>query len=64
MRLRRLVRWARVPQVETDEPLETGYGTASPRGDDLCNDYQQGLAEAYMARWSKLATTGCLTIST
>jgi ribosomal protein S18 acetylase RimI-like enzyme len=35
--------------VETDEPLETGYGTATPRGDNLCNDYQQGLAEAYGA---------------
>lgn len=44
-----LARWARLPQVETDEPLETGYGTATPRGDNLCNDYQQGLADAYGA---------------
>jgi GNAT superfamily N-acetyltransferase len=35
--------------VETDEQLESGYGTATPRGDNFCNDYQQGLAEAYGA---------------
>ncbi len=33
--------------VETDEVLETGYGPAAPAGDNLCNDYTQGLADAY-----------------
>lgn len=33
--------------METDEQLETGYGAAAPPGDNFCNDYQQGLAEAY-----------------
>ena len=36
-------------EVETDEELETGYGAATPAGDNLCNDYAQGLAEAFMA---------------
>jgi GNAT superfamily N-acetyltransferase len=34
-------------QVETDKQLESGYGPATPRGDNFCNDYQQGLAQAY-----------------
>jgi GNAT superfamily N-acetyltransferase len=33
--------------VETDEPLETGYGAGTPPGDNACNDYAQGLADAY-----------------
>ena len=33
--------------VETDEPLESGYGPATPPGDNFCNDYTQGLAEAF-----------------
>lgn len=35
--------------METDEPPESGYGQATPRGDNLCNDYQQELAEGYAA---------------
>ena len=35
--------------METDEPLETGYGPAAPTGDNACNDFAQGLAEAYLA---------------
>ena len=30
--------------METDEDLETGYGAGTPSGDNLCNDYAQGLA--------------------
>lgn len=37
--------------METDEQLETGNGAATPPGDNLCNDYQQGLTEA----WGTLA---------
>lgn len=33
--------------VETDAPLETGSGPATPPGDNACNDYARGLAEAY-----------------
>ena len=33
--------------METDEPLESGYGPATPPGDNFCNDYTQGLAEAF-----------------
>ncbi len=33
--------------VETDEVLETGYGPGAPQGDNLCNDYAQGLAVAF-----------------
>jgi GNAT superfamily N-acetyltransferase len=35
--------------METDEELETGYGGAAPAGDNLCNDYAQGLADGFMA---------------
>jgi ribosomal protein S18 acetylase RimI-like enzyme len=35
--------------VETDEVLETGYGRATPAGDNLSNDYAQGLASAFVA---------------
>jgi GNAT superfamily N-acetyltransferase len=35
--------------VETDEPLETGYGEATPPGDNVCNDFVRGLADAYSA---------------
>jgi GNAT superfamily N-acetyltransferase len=34
--------------METDQDLETGYGVASPPGDNLCNDYAQALALAYV----------------
>ncbi len=34
--------------MESDEELETGYGIGAPAGDNLCNDYAQGLAEAFM----------------
>jgi GNAT superfamily N-acetyltransferase len=35
--------------METDEELETGYGAATAPGDNLCNDYAQGLADGFMA---------------
>jgi len=35
--------------MESDEELETGYGVAAPAGDNLCNDYAQGLADGFMA---------------
>ncbi|MDQ4097928.1 MAG: hypothetical protein M3144_08695, partial [Actinomycetota bacterium] len=35
--------------METDEPLEAGYGEATPPGDNLCNDFVRGLADAYSA---------------
>lgn len=35
--------------METDEELETGYGRGAPPGDNLCNDYVQGMADAYGA---------------
>jgi GNAT superfamily N-acetyltransferase len=35
--------------METDEELETGAGPATPPGDNLCNDYAQGLAEGFAA---------------
>jgi hypothetical protein len=35
--------------METDAELETGYGGAAPAGDNLCNDYAQGLADGFMA---------------
>jgi GNAT superfamily N-acetyltransferase len=35
--------------VETDEELETGYGPATPGGDNLCNDYVHGLATSLPA---------------
>ena len=35
--------------METDEVLETGYGGNAPAGDNLCNDYAQGLADGFMA---------------
>jgi hypothetical protein len=37
--------------METEEALETGYGDATPGGDNLLNDYSRGEAEA----WSSLA---------
>ncbi|MGD9702445.1 MAG: GNAT family N-acetyltransferase [Acidimicrobiia bacterium] len=33
--------------MESTDDLETGYGPAAPAGDNLCNDYAQGLAEAF-----------------
>ena len=33
--------------METDEVLSTGAGAATPPGDNLCNDYAQGLADAF-----------------
>ena len=33
--------------METEEHLETGYGVAAPRGDNLHNDFAQGEAEAF-----------------
>src|SRR4051812_10719073 len=41
--------WTRLTGMETDEELETGYGVAAPAGDNLCNDYAQGLADGFMA---------------
>lgn len=35
--------------MDTDEQLETGYGTATPLDDSFCNDYQLSLADAYTA---------------
>ena len=35
--------------MDTDEPLETGASAATPPGDNLCNDYAQGLAECFAA---------------
>lgn len=35
--------------METDEPLETGYRPQAPPGDNACNDFAQGLADAYAA---------------
>jgi ribosomal protein S18 acetylase RimI-like enzyme len=35
--------------VETDEALETGYGRGAPSGDNLCNDYAQGMATSFAA---------------
>ena len=35
--------------METDEVLETGYGLATPPGDNLCNDYAAGIAEGFLA---------------
>ncbi|MPY95514.1 MAG: N-acetyltransferase [Acidimicrobiia bacterium] len=35
--------------METDEELETGYGSGVPPGDNLCNDYVQGLAASFAA---------------
>lgn len=35
--------------METDEELETGYGHSSPVGDNLCNDYSEGLVAEYTA---------------
>ena len=37
--------------METDDELETGYGPATPAGDNLCNDYVRGMA----AGWTALA---------
>lgn len=33
--------------METDAPLEMGYGRATRPGDNACNDYAQAMAEAY-----------------
>ena len=33
--------------MESDEELETGSGAATPPGDNLCNDFAQGLAAAF-----------------
>ncbi len=33
--------------VESDGVLESGYGAAAPAGDNLCNDYAQGLADGF-----------------
>lgn len=41
--------------METDEILETGYGPGAPAGDNLCNDFAQGLIHAY---WSLATTRG------
>ena len=35
--------------METDEPLESGYGAGAPRGDNLLNDFVQGNADSYAA---------------
>lgn len=35
--------------METDEELATGYGPSSPAGDNLCNDYSEGLVAGYTA---------------
>lgn len=35
--------------METDEELETGCGPATPAGDNLANDYAQGMAAAWAA---------------
>jgi GNAT superfamily N-acetyltransferase len=35
--------------VETDEELESGSGPSAPPGDNLCNDFVQGLAEGFGA---------------
>lgn len=35
--------------METDEELENGYGPSSPAGDNLCNDYSEGLVTGYTA---------------
>ena len=35
--------------METDEELESGAGASTPPGDNLCNDYAQGLAEGFGA---------------
>lgn len=35
--------------METDEELETGAGASTPPGDNLCNDFAQGLAEGFCA---------------
>jgi hypothetical protein len=35
--------------METDEVLETGYGRAAPPGDNLCNDYAAGIADAFLS---------------
>jgi GNAT superfamily N-acetyltransferase len=34
--------------VESDQELETGYGTSTPSGDNLCNDYAQALATGFV----------------
>lgn len=35
--------------METDEDLESGYGRGAPPGDNLCNDYAQGMASGFGA---------------
>lgn len=35
--------------METDEEMETGYGPSAPPGDNLCNDYVQGLGRSFSA---------------
>lgn len=35
--------------METDEELENGYGPSSPAGDNLCNDFSEGLVAGYAA---------------
>jgi hypothetical protein len=35
--------------MDTDAELETGYGASAPAGDNLCNDYSEGLVAAYTA---------------
>lgn len=35
--------------METNEELETGYGPSPPPGDNLCNDYSEGLVAGYTA---------------
>jgi hypothetical protein len=53
--------------VETDEPLETGYGPDTPRGDNACNDFAQGFAEAYLvlarARGARTRDDGFMTMT-
>ena len=35
--------------MESDEELATGYGADAPAGDNLCNDYAQGVADGFGA---------------
>ncbi|HEY5873767.1 MAG TPA: GNAT family N-acetyltransferase [Ilumatobacteraceae bacterium] len=35
--------------MESEQELQTGYGAAAPAGDNLCNDYAQGVAEGFAA---------------
>jgi hypothetical protein len=35
--------------MESEQELQAGYGAAAPAGDNLCNDYAQGVAEGFAA---------------